>query len=376
MTCSAVLPSEHEEDIAAAVQSLLGTPIRRLQRWPGGGNNRLHQVTVDDGVLALKSYGPATDPGNDRLAREFAALTFLGRHGVTEVPPAVASDQTARLALYGWVDGAPVAREPEGRRTTDPFEMVRFVQRLCVLRESPEAQRIGPAAEACPHAAELLRQIRNRVAVLAEVQDEPALATFLCDGLEPTLMAAERQLRRLYQAGGLAVDVPLPRERCILSPSDFGFHNALRRPAGRLAFLDFEYFGWDDPVKLLADTLWHPAYRLAADEQRVWLEGVAGPLRLADATLDLRFDALLPLYGLRWCTILLNEFLPARWGRRLHAGAGTASLWSTAKAVQLAKAEGWLAEVRRLLALPAGQGIVTALPLRLPPLSPALSPGV
>ena len=45
-----------------------------------------------------------------------------------------------------------------------------------------------------------------------------------------------------------------PQHRC-LSPSDFGFHNALLRgrpgvPGARdWVFLDFEYFGWDDPAK-------------------------------------------------------------------------------------------------------------------------------
>ena len=39
-----------------------------------------------------------------------------------------------------------------------------------------------------------------------------------------------------------------------LSPSDFGLHNALRGQDGQLRFVDFEYFGWDDPVKLVSDS--------------------------------------------------------------------------------------------------------------------------
>jgi hypothetical protein len=377
MICSTVAPHERDGDVAAqeadmatAVHRLLGTPVRRLRRWMGGGNNRLYRVTVDEHTLALKSYGLLTDPGNDRLAREFAALSFLGRHGPENVPLAVASDPAARLALYGWIDGAPVAREPGGRSATDPLEMVHFILALQNLGKHQEARDIGLAAEACLDTTELLGQIRRRIAALSDVRQEPALETFLSDGLLPTLAGAERRLRILYRAGGLALDEALPLERRILSPSDFGFHNALRRPDGRLAFLDFEYFGWDDPVKLLADTLWHPAYRLAAVEQRCWLDGLSAPLQAADPTLSLRFDALMPLYGLRWCVILLNEFLPDRWQRRLHAGA--AADWTDAKTAQLAKAEGWLAEVRRLLALPPEQAVATALPLRLPPLSPSV----
>ena len=38
----------------------------------------------------------------------------------------------------------------------------------------------------------------------------------------------------------------------ILSPSDFGFHNIVKNKK-KLYFLDFEYSGFDDPLKLLSD---------------------------------------------------------------------------------------------------------------------------
>ena len=49
-----------------------------------------------------------------------------------------------------------------------------------------------------------------------------------------------------------------PQRLRVLSPSDFGFHNALRRPDGTIVFVDFEYFGWDDPAKMMADAMLHP----------------------------------------------------------------------------------------------------------------------
>ena len=60
---------------------------------------------------------------------------------------------------------------------------------------------------------------------------------------------------------------PTPPRRS-LSPSDFGFHNALLEADGRLTFVDFEYFGWDDPVKIVADVMLHPGMGLSADHGR------------------------------------------------------------------------------------------------------------
>ena len=54
-----------------------------------------------------------------------------------------------------------------------------------------------------------------------------------------------------------------------------------------------------------------------------------------------RLSAYLPLFGLRWVLILLNEFTPERWQRRVLAGE-TGS-WSDVKARQLAHAREFLA---------------------------------
>jgi len=48
----------------------------------------------------------------------------------------------------------------------------------------------------------------------------------------------------------------------ILSPSDFGLHNTISEKK-KLYFLDFEYFGWDDPIKLICDFFWHPGNNMS-----------------------------------------------------------------------------------------------------------------
>ena len=107
--------------------------------------------------------------------------------------------------------------------------------------------------------------------------------------------------------------------RRTLSPSDFGFHNAIRRPDGTLAFVDFEYFGWDDPVKVTSDFVLHPGMQLTAEQGHRFVLG-ATDIFAADPSFAHRLDACLPLYALRWTMILLNEYLPDRWQRRVLAG--------------------------------------------------------
>jgi thiamine kinase-like enzyme len=119
-------------------------------------------------------------------------------------------------------------------------------------------------------------------------------------------------------------DAELPLRERTLSPSDFGFHHALRDGQGRLAFVDFEYFGWDDPAKTMADFLLHPAMAMTAAQRR---EFAAGMIALFDddPRLAARARILYPWFALKWALILLNEFLPGHLRRRRFAGDDDAS---------------------------------------------------
>ena len=103
----------------------------------------------------------------------------------------------------------------------------------------------------------------------------------------------------------------------ILSPSDFGGHNAIRDKSNQTTFIDFEYFGWDDPVKLVSDFYWHPGMNLSPELQEYWINSTKNIFK-NDVTFEPRLIAYLPLFALRWCLILLNEYLPDRYDKRKH----------------------------------------------------------
>jgi thiamine kinase-like enzyme len=103
-----------------------------------------------------------------------------------------------------------------------------------------------------------------------------------------------------------------------MSPSDFGSHNAIKEDSGRIMFIDFEYFGWDDPVKLISDFYWHPGMNLSRELKAKWINLVKDIFK-SDVSYELRLSAYLPLYALKWCLILLNEFLPEKLINRLNA---------------------------------------------------------
>ncbi|MDE2330580.1 MAG: hypothetical protein KGK16_07360 [Bradyrhizobium sp.] len=317
-----VLGGEHDASAGAVPEvtnvaaNLAGRPIRSLEPVRAGGNNRLFAVSCDGGArFALKQYPRQASDSRDRLATEFRALQFMRQHGVTQVPAALASDPAAGFALYDWIDGRPPVASVAAVDAA-----ITFTRELQALGGQDGASEMPEASEACFSPATIVAQVERRLSMLKSVTStHPELGAFL-NG--PYAAAATRAIgysRTLCRDGQLDFDASIdPGKRC-LSPSDFGFHNALACPDGRLVFLDFEYFGWDDPVKLTSDFLLHPGMNLPDDLGRHFHAGMMG-LFGDDDGFATRLRGCLPLYALRWTMILLNEFLPDRWARRVMAG--------------------------------------------------------
>jgi len=130
------------------------------------------------------------------------------------------------------------------------------------------------------------------------------------------------------------------RDRCI-SPSDFGFHNAILEKDKILRFIDFEYAGWDDPAKLVCDFFCQQQVPVPMAFFERFVEGIGTTVFDYDGFRS-RVTLLLPVYCVKWCCILLNEFLSCGHSRRQFASAkGDVEM---RKEIQLMKA-------RRMLAL-------------------------
>ena len=335
MRSSAAL--EAAGDLQGVAERLLGATAT-LVAATGGGNNRVWRVESALGTHALKSYPrQAADP-RDRLAAEYGALSFLATHGVEAAPHPIACDRPQNVALYDWVDGDRVVEPSED----DVEAALEFIALLKGLSRAPDAVRLPLASAACLSFGSVTAQIGARLYRLRRSTEGQDDVEELLEGEFAPLCAAltarassllepgedERELRSAFR---------------VLSPSDFGFHNTLRRPDGSLAFVDFEYFGWDDPAKLAADFLLHAGHRLRPELGARFEAGMRA-LFSTDPGFDRRLEALKPLFGLCWVLILLNEFVPERLARRAYAGAAVDA--ASLRARQLARARDLLESLR------------------------------
>ena len=198
-------------------------------------------------------------------------------------------------------------------------EALSFLVGLKDLRTRPDAQDIPLASEACFSVETLFGNLDHRLSRLkaCDPNGTPhrSMGQFLEKELVPALVKMKDWVVSRLDAKGQSCQSELPFVQRVLSPSDFGFHNALRRRSGSLAWLDFEYFGWDDAAKMASDFLLHPAMDLNRDGAVGFVAGILDGFPEID-DLPWRLRTLYPLYGLKWCFILLNEFVPSDLERR------------------------------------------------------------
>lgn len=200
------------------------------------------------------------------------------------------------------------------------------MRRLNRHRFNDDAADLPEAAEACfsieQHLACVDRRIERlwRALPLESIGIDHDAAVFVMSELLPFWRRVRAWATIAARRAGVAIDQMLPAQDRRLSPSDFGFHNALLGSDGRLRFLDFEYAGWDDPAKLVCDFFCQPDLPVPMRYLESFTDRLVADL--SDPPLHrLRIGLLLPVYRVKWACILLNEFLPEGASRRSFAGS-------------------------------------------------------
>jgi thiamine kinase-like enzyme len=334
--------SQIEENL----KTLLASPSLRILNKKGGGNSMVFCVESNDKRLAVKSYPPYAPGQRDRLAAELMVYRFFAQQNIPAVPRLETACDTNRLLVIDWIEGDV----PERYSSQEVEQAIQFIQNIQALNTLPEAKSLPLAAEACLSLEIILRQIKDRLERLhALPEKDPNLQAFLRHDFFPALELFEQQAREGYLVNKINPQTELALKKRSLIPADFGFHNSIRDAEGKLFFFDFDYFGWDDPVKLLADILWHPKMQLTETQKQQFIDGISN-IYSADTSFLSRFYFTWPLFGLRWVLILLNEFIPAFWQNRQHADTykDVANTQSEAQVLQLQRAKTLLEKVKAL----------------------------
>jgi len=286
--------------------SLGSSPPKTVTPLPGGRNNKVWRVECGGQRFLLKHYFWSEQDPRDRLGQEWAFLRYLRQIGCRQAPEPLVKDSAIRCALLEFIDGVALeikdVTEPDVHTATD------FFIQMNSQREKDVS--LPPVSEACFSLDAHIATMAARVERLQEINPESDIHAAARDFVEKTIRPLWAKVENGIRSCSSLSRLLTAEERC-LSPSDFGFHNALRQPNGCLRFLDFEYAGWDDPAKTIIDFCNQPDRLLSDDLAGIFRESVIAAFPNPE-TLASRILLLEPLYQLKWAGICLNNFLPGR----------------------------------------------------------------
>ena len=283
----------------------------------GGRNNRAFRVKGSDGTWFLKQYFQDRHGLRDRCASEWEWSQFCWQRGVTWGPEPLARDERNHATLFEFIDGRRLQKDEVDDNHVQ--QAAQFVAEVNAHRDHLAARNLSDAAEACFSLKEHVACVDRRIVRLSSLPETDECSTQLQDWLRFSLAPAWESIVQELQAlvSPDQYETRLLKSDHCLSPSDFGFHNALLTSTGRIRFFDFEYAGCDDPAKLVCDFFWQQDLPAPRESRRHLLEALSSPHSKSE--LEDRVEMLFPVFGVKWCCLLLNEFISEDRRRREFA---------------------------------------------------------
>ena len=291
------------------------------------GNNKLYKVSNDSkSEILLKKYFKNTLDKRNRGKTEYFALTTLHKNGITTIPTPYYFDDENQFAFYSFEPGSTIAhRTPSSQHLISIND---FLAKIINLSQNINKKKFAPAAYPRFKINDYITFLEDRIDLIIEGSSKNILFRevnkFAIDQLLPFKDELIVKLKNDCKQLGLKINVSIPKNELILSPSDFGLHNMLLTKE-KLTIIDFEYFGLDDPVKLLADFFHHVGQTLDDKFKYSILDHFIQSHPHGDSLLK-RLKAIIDLVSFEWILIVLNIVTPGVLERRSFGGENNMDL--------------------------------------------------
>lgn len=258
---------------------------------------------------ALKCFDPGKSSLRPTFEREkhfYRLLNSLNTHQ-TPVLIACGGEEEGTLLLSRISGRGFREREIDQKAVQQAADFLVSVNQV----NDPETVRSTPMAlGSCCSISDHLNAGAELVAQTQQCRkhaDVPTLA-FLNDELEPVWQKVLGAVLGKFQTANIDVRQSLPQERRILSPGNFGFHNALLTPEKDICFVDFAQSGWEDPARLINQFFCFGSLPPKIDHWDAVIRALQR-LRFLDPEFAVRAKILLPVYQvIRACMLVLKCF--------------------------------------------------------------------
>lgn len=285
----------------------LGSTSESLLQLRGGINNLTFRCGAAGLYCVLKGYPTQKVGQRDRMLAEIEFLRYAAEVAPDRVPKLMHVDPDRRCVVLEHIEGHAY-REGASPTQKDVQAAKDFFWELNSDLKFAKNMIHMQAAEGFLSLRAHMSNMHDRLAAMGTdhlPNDTRSQAELMLKKIRDQAHRAQAWLEKKISSG-VVEDALDPNHRCI-SPSDFGFHNAICTEEG-VRFIDFEFAGWDDPAKTFADFALQP---------RLQIQNSITSLSILLNQKEIRFDferykCLGAILQVKWSCIILGLMNPKR----------------------------------------------------------------
>lgn len=288
------------------IQAKKNIKINSFRKHHGSVNSQIYKISTQDQIkFSLKIYPKITNESFNRIEAEFSAYKFLYKNKFYKIPKPILKLNYANAVLYSWIEGKNKVKK--NQETIN--QIINFVVKLKKISNQSNLNQFNYAKEAIYKKEILINDIDYRYKRLINLNPKNKIEYDLNKFLKHKFIKIYKKLKFDFKKINNKF-LKINNQNLILSPSDLGFNNIILNDKN-LYFLDFEYFGFDDPVKLTSDFIWHPSNNMSKHLQKYWITNM-NSIFVEDKHFSKRLNAYHNLIGIKWILIILNIFDPIK----------------------------------------------------------------
>lgn len=180
---------------------------------------------------------------------------------------------------------------------------------------------IGWASDSCKNLNDTFLTVNKRIKLLKNGIYNNIYKKKIIDYLNEKIIITWKEIEKDLLKYKKETKILFKKKNIIFSPSDFGLHN-MKINKNKFSFFDFEYSGFDNIFKLVADFISHPDHLISKKNEVLFTKSIFRKLinrKLSEKEFFL-FNKIVKLHKIKWCLVILNGFLRNKKKIREFAG--------------------------------------------------------
>ncbi len=265
-----------------------------------GINSKVVELDHDSGQKSiLKIYPTFNNDNRNRLESEKKFLKYLKLKNIRNCPEIYYANESYNFLVISFIDGIKI----KDYREISLIEIAEFSLRLNKSNLKTKKNSLPLASEASFNVKDIMKLIKSKTKEKELKFKNHKTDSFFKEWFNNELIVdIYENLKYIEENFSLQ---GINDSQKIISQSDVGFHNMILKNK-ELFFIDFEYAGWDNPMKYISDWILQPDSFFPNEKPLEFFDPIA-KTAFNNINWKIEIKPYLLLYRLRWCLILTNQ---------------------------------------------------------------------